>query len=273
MLDYLKNGILPELLTQFTNAVPKFLVALVIFLIGWVIAKVIARLISNLFGKIGVDRVGEQLNEIDFIRNSNVKIKISAIFSKIVYYTLLLFFLVAAVDVVGMESLSNLVRDLINYIPKLVTALVLLLVGALIANALSSIVKTTCASLGIPAAGIIGSMVFWLLFITIGVSALSQAGIDTDFIRSNVTVILGGIVFAFAIGYGLASRSTVENFLASFYSKNKFQIGDTISIEEIKGVITEIDNTSFTIENGNSKIIFPLSKLTTEKVEVFHPVN
>ena len=104
MLDYLKNGILPELLAQFTNAVPKFLVALVIFFIGWIVAKVVAKVISNLFGKIGVDKVGEQLNEIDFIRNSNIKVKISAIFSKIVYYTLLLFFLVAAVDSHRRES-------------------------------------------------------------------------------------------------------------------------------------------------------------------------
>ena len=102
-----------------------------------------------------------------------------------------------------------------------------------------------------------------------GVSALGQASIDTNFIRSNLTVLLGGIVFAFAIGYGLASRTTVENFFASFYGKSKIELGKTVEIEGVKGRVIRMNNTSFTIQTEGAKVIFPLSKLTTERVTVF----
>jgi len=265
----MRMDLLEPLLNQVLISIPKILGALFVFVIGWMIAKLAARMVKKLFTKLSIDQLGEKLNDVDLLKKSNLNIQISSVLSKVVYYIMMLLFLVASVDILGMESLSNLVGDLLNYIPKLLTAFVLLAVGLLIADALSGIIKSTCASIGIPSAGIIGSMAFWIIFLTIGVSALSQAGIDTDFIRANISILLAGVIFAFAIGYGLASKNTVENFLASFYSKNKFTLGDTIEIDGIKGEIVGMDNTSLTMTSDNSKVIFPLSTLSKEKVKIF----
>ena len=265
----LPTNLLSDLISQTAAALPNVLGALVILIIGWIIAKFVARMVKRLFKSLNIDKLGEKLNDVDLLKKTNFNIEISSVFSKIVYYIMMLFFLVASVDVLGMESLSNLVKDLINYIPQLITAMVLLAVGLVIADTLSGIIRSTCKSLGIPSAGIIGSMAFWLIFLTIGVSALSQAGIDTNFIRSNLSILLGGVILAFAIGYGFASKNIVENFLASFYSKNKFTIGDRIEIDGVSGEITEIDNTSLTLSSDDARVIFPLSTLSKEKVKIF----
>ncbi|HMR42829.1 MAG TPA: mechanosensitive ion channel, partial [Saprospiraceae bacterium] len=104
---------------------------------------------------------------------------------------------------------------------------------------------------------------------TVGVSALAQAGLDTRFIMSNLTVLLGGGVLAFALGYGFASKNIVANFLASFYSKNKVKIGDIVMIDGIKGMVIFMDNSSLTLQSEGKKVVLPLSKLTSEKVEIF----
>jgi len=261
--------LLKPLLNQVLISIPKIFGALFVFVIGWIIAKLVARMIKKLFTKLNVDKLGEKLNDVDLLKKSNFNIQISSVLSKVVYYIMMLLFLVASVDILGMESLSNLVGDLLNYIPQFLTAIVLLAVGLIIADTLAGIIKSTCASLGIPSAGIIGSMAFWIIFLTIGVSALSQAGIDTDFIRANISILLAGVIFAFAIGYGLASKITVENFLASFYSKNKFSLGDVIEIDGVKGEVVGMDNTSLTLTSNDSKVIFPLSTLSKEKVKIF----
>lgn len=264
------SGLFKTFITQMIEFAPNLIGALFIFIIGWIIAKFISNLVRKLLKNLNIDTLGQKINDVDLLKKTNFSVEISSVLSKVVYYLLMLLFLVGAVDVLGMESLSNLVKDVINYIPKLLTAMVLLGVGLLIADTLSGIIKSTCASLGIPSAGIIGSMTFWMIFLTIGVSALSQAGIDTNFIRSNLSILLGGIILAFAIGYGFASKNIVENFLASFYSKNKFSIGDTIEIDGIKGAITEIDNTSLTLASDGANVIFPLSTLSKEKVKIYH---
>lgn len=261
--------LLEPLINQVLISIPNIVGALIVFIIGYIIAKMVAKMVKRLLDKLNVDKLGEKLNEVDLLKKSNFNIEISSVLSKIFYYLMMLFFLVASVDILGMDSLSNLVRDLINYIPQFLTALVLLAVGLVIADTLSGIIKSTCASLAIPSASIIGSMAFWIIFLTIGVSALSQAGIDTDFIRANISILLAGVIFAFAIGYGLASKSTVENFLASFYSKNKFALGDIIEIDGIKGEVVGMDNTSLTLTADNAQVIFPLSTLSKEKVKIY----
>lgn len=99
-------------------------------------------------------------------------------------------------------------------------------------------------------------------------SALDQAGVRTDFIKSNLMIVIAGAVGAFAYGYGLASKGMMANFLASFYTKDKFKIGDTVTVAGVKGQIVEMDNTAFTLKAEQSKVIFPLSKLAEKEVEI-----
>ncbi|MEK7257075.1 MAG: mechanosensitive ion channel domain-containing protein, partial [Bacteroidota bacterium] len=84
-----------------------------------------------------------------------------------------------------------------------------------------------------------------------------------------LTVILGGVVLAFAIGYGFASKDTMANFLASFYSKNKVKIGDIVSVDGSKGRVIAMDSASLTLQGDGKIIVIPLKKLTSEKVEIF----
>jgi small-conductance mechanosensitive channel len=148
----------------------------------------------------------------------------------------------------------------------------LLFVGLLFADFAKGMVLSATRSLGIPSAGLIANFVFYFILIAVAMSALGQAGIDTEFLRANLTIIIGGGVLAFALGYGLASKDMMANFIASFYSKDKVQLGDTIRIGEVEGVIVAIDNTSLTLAGeGSRTIILPLRKLTSENVEIIKP--
>ncbi|MEL6863384.1 MAG: mechanosensitive ion channel domain-containing protein [Bacteroidota bacterium] len=262
--------ILTDLLSQFAQAIPSILGAILIFLVGWMISKAVARVILRVLKKVGIDKLADKLNEIELVSKTNFEIRPSAFLSKLVYYLLLLIFTVAATDILGVAAVSQLMSDLIQYVPQLLSALILLVIGILIADFIKGIVQTTCKSLGIPSGNIIASFVFWFIFLTVLVSAMSQAAIDTTFIKSNLTVLIGGVVLAFALGYGFASKDMMANFLASFYSKNKFRIGDLISIEGIKGEIIEMDSTSLILSNAEGgRVIIPLHKLTSETVEIF----
>ncbi|MFM2267777.1 MAG: hypothetical protein RL757_1218 [Bacteroidota bacterium] len=260
--------ILSALATQFGNAIPKIMAAVTVALVGMIAAKAVSRLVERIFATIGIDRLAEKLQEIDIVSQYNINVKPSMVFAKMIYYLLMLFFLVGAVELLGMPAISDLIKNAINYVPNLITAVIVLVVGMLFANTIKGLVTTACKSLNIPSSKLIGNFVFYFIFITAAISALAQAKIDTEFIKNNLTVILGGGVGAFALGYGLASRDLMANFLASFYSKSKFAIGDYVSIEGVSGVIVEMDNSSLILETEDRHIVVPLSKLTKEKVEV-----
>ncbi|MBT8189270.1 MAG: mechanosensitive ion channel [Saprospiraceae bacterium] len=260
---------LQELISKFVSGVPNFVMAVILAIVGIIISKIVAKIVRKFLEKIGIDKLGDKLNEIDIVDKSNIKIKISTILSKVIYYFMVLFFLVAASDILNMPAVSDLVLGIFNLIPSLIVAGIILILGTLLADAIRGICQTGLQSLGIPSARLIASFVFYFLFINIVISALTQAKINTEFLSQNISLIIGGIVLAFAIGYGLASKTTMANFLASYYSKDKFEVGDTITIDGETGKIVELGKSSLIMisENGN-KIIFPLNHISNSKIEI-----
>ena len=251
---------------QFINAFPRVFTSIVIVLVGMVISKMLSRTVKKLMEKAGVDKIGEKLNEIEMVAKSKFDIKLSKLFSKVLYYVLMLFFLVAAADVLSMPAVSQLVTDIFNFVPNLIVALIVLILGLLLSEAVKNLVYTTLKSLAVPSAKIISSFLFYFLLINVMVSALTQAKINIEFLSQNLTVLIGGAVLAFGIGYGLASKDVIANFMASFYSKGRVKVGDIITIGNIKGEIVDIDRSSLTIKTNDSRVIIPMSKLTNENL-------
>ena len=165
-------------------------------------------------------------------------------------------------------DLLFLTKCLTDYDIQYFRAIVFFIIGLLVADFVRGIVLTTCQSLSIPSAKVISSVVFYFLFLTVTMSALDQAKISTDLINSSFMIIIAGVVASFALGYGLASKDMMSNFLASFYVKNKFEAGDRITIDGIQGQIETMDNKSFVLKTSDSKIVFPLNKLAQDKVEI-----
>jgi len=230
-----------SLVQNIIDFVPSLIGAIIVFLIGWIIARIVRKGLKSVLEKVGVDKIGESIERIDIVRKSGMSIKISSFLSSIFYYLLMLIFVVAIV-VMG--------------------------VGLLIADFLKNIVHTACKSIGIPAYSMIANIVFYFVLINVLILALSQAKIDTDFLKNNLSLILAGIIFAFALGYGIASKDLASNFLASFYLRNKFNVGDEITIGGIKGSIVEIDTNYVKVKTATSTQLVPIIKLITESVEI-----
>ncbi len=257
------------LINQFVDFVPKLVGAIVILAIGILVAKSVAAIVRRVLKQVGFDRIGAKLNEIDFIRQLQTEIKLSEIVSKVLYYFILLVFITAATETLGVAAITGMVLSLVNFIPKLIAAAIMLQVGILVADALKKAVVTLCQTFKVASGKLLGMIVFSFFLIITIISSLGQAGINTELLESSFNLLIGGIIFAFAVGYGIASRDVMANILSSFYSKNRFKEGQVIQIDDVKGTIISIDNTSLTLQTGETTTIFPLQTLQSRKVEVF----
>lgn len=260
--------LLTDLFDQLKEFLPNLIFAIVLLILGWIVAKIAARIIKKLLEAIKIDELAAKLNDIDIVRQTNMKILPSKILSKTVYYVLMLVTFLVAAEQLGVQAVTDLLTDFIGYLPKLFVAVIFFIIGLLISDAIRGIVLTACKSLGIPSAKIIATIVFYFIFLSFTMSALDQAQISTDFIKSNLSIIIAGAVGAFAFGYGLASKKMMSNLLASFYTKGKFIVGDTITVDGMKGQIIEMDSNSVILKTDKSKIVLPLSKLADREVEI-----
>ncbi|MDZ7936298.1 MAG: hypothetical protein U5M51_15310 [Emticicia sp.] len=243
--------------------------AIIILLIGWAVAKMVAAVTKKMLEQVGADKVGDKLNEIDAIKGLKLEIKLSSIISKVLYYFILIFMLRPAADTLGVPAISDMVKLLVEFIPKLISSALMLSAGVFLADALKNFVVTLCKSFNIAAGKLIGSAIFFFLLIIFVIQAVAQVGINTSLLESSFNLLVGGIIFAFAIGYGFASKEILLNIISSFYSKNRYKEGQIIAIDGIKGEIIGMDNTTITLKTGESKTIFPLQVLQSKTVTVF----
>jgi small-conductance mechanosensitive channel len=264
-------SLLNDLMQKTAVAIPSLAAAIAILIVGLLIANLLYRIANKVFNTLGIDKYGEKINEIDLFERAGIKVYLSVLLSKLLYYFIVLIVIIIASDVLGWEVLSNLLADFIAYIPKLLSALLLLFVGLFIADSIRKLVLTTFKSLGIASGTAFSNIIFYFLLINVALSALAQAEVNTNFIMQNLTLILGGVVLAFAIGYGLASKTMASNMLASLYTKNKLNVGDTIRVHSIEGTIIHIDGTAVTIQTTDRQIIVPQSKLMNANIEKLNP--
>lgn len=259
---------LKGLFGDFVKFLPNLVFAFILLIIGLILSKLVQKGLKTLLSKIGVDKLSNQINEIDFLDKNRIVIKLSTLISKLAYYVVLLVFVLLAVDMLGLDVLTEQLNKIIEYIPNFFTAAVILFVGLLISEAARKAIHSTLKSLGLPSANLISAVVFYFLIINILLTALSQANFDTEFIGQNITLIIGGLILAMALGYGLASKDLASNLIASFYSAKKIDVGNQVTIGEVTGKIVAKDSTTMTIDDGENEVIVPMHKLTTDEIKI-----
>lgn len=251
---------------MFVSGLSRFAIAIALLLVGWLLAKFITRILVRLLKSIRVDALGDKIKTIDLF--SRLDFNLTELVGKLVYWVIIIVFFTAATEALGLSSISDGIKNLLAYLPKLLSAAIFFVVGALAANAVKTVIDAACSSMGVPTGKIISSFVFYFLIVMISITSLNQAGLDTQVITQNVSIATAAIFFAFALAYGFASRDILSNLLASFYSKDKFSIGQRIRIDGIEGTIAYMDSTSVTLNTPQSDIVMPLKKLLNSTVEI-----
>lgn len=257
---------LSEILGKMLLFLPNLVSALVMLIVGFLLAKIVSKLISKALSKTKIDKLSASIRKIEFVDKLNIDFKISSIIGKFFYYFIVLIFLVVSTDILNMPMLSNLIVSIINFVPNLLIAFILLVGGLLVANWLKELVFNIAKSLAMPSASIISNLVFYFVLINVFISVMLQINVNVEFLSTNLSLVIGGIVFAFALAYGLASRPILANIISSFYLKNKYQVGDYVIIGNYEGEIIEKDNFNIILQKDNKKIVIPLSKLNDNEV-------
>lgn len=202
--------------------------------------------------------MGNEINNIDFS-------KIILTFVKVL---LILIAFILAFDVLELQTISSEISNLLRYLPKLLGALVLFTLGLYIANFIKNALTKLFDSFDLIGGNIIGNMVFYIIITIISVAALNQAGVNTNIISNNLTIILCIVLASIGLAFGLGSKEIISDLLKAYYARKKYNIGQKIKIKNISGIIESVDNISITIKTKESKYILPISEVFSNDVEI-----
>lgn len=258
-----------HLLSELLGAVPKILGAILLLILGIIIARLVAVIIIKTLRITRFDEWMHKLKVHDLFEKAQIKTSVAEIIARFAYWVILLIFLVGISETLGWSAVSQKISLFINFLPKVFISLIILIIGLYIASLVRQTIIAAFLSFGLSFGKLVSSAFFYFLLLFVVVIALEQLDIDTTIITSNVLIIIGGAVLAFAISYGFASKDILNNFLASLYSKNNFQIGQKIILEDgAVGEIVKMDNISVTLKTEEGKLILPIKTLINEKIRI-----
>ena len=253
---------------EIMRILPGILAAFLLLLVGWLLAKIFSRLITRLFRLLHFDKLASRINELKWMQKADYKIVPSKIIGKFVYWVILLLFITTATDTLGWSAVSQSFNQLITYLPQLFSAIIIFVVGFYLSNLIKDFIKTTLQSFEIASASVLGETAFYIIMIIVSITALEQAGVETALLTSNITLIIGSFLLAFAVAFAISSREVFKNILSSYYGRGNFHVGQYIKYDNIKGEITKIDRMHVTIKDGKTKHVIPTARLISEEFEI-----
>lgn len=254
------------LLSKVLAYLPKVVLAILVILIGWFIARIISKIIDKLGKKLGLNKIFEKLGITKSLKKVGVKTTFSSILSATIFWIVFLVFLFSATDILGFDAVSITIGKIISYLPNILAALIIFIVGLIIANFVKKVIASSSEAIGIEYGDKLGIIVAYFIIIVIAISALSQLKISTPIFMSVTNIIIGILAFSFGALFILGARNIVENILSGHYVRKDFKEGDYITCGNIKGKIVEIGSINTALEDRGKRWMFPNSKFMKEIV-------
>jgi len=180
--------------------VPNLVVAIVVILLGWGIGVLLGRVVSQIIKAIKIDEALRRAGVENFLNKGGLNLNSGAFLGGLVRWFIILVFLVGAFDILHLSQVTEFLREILNYLPQVIVAVLILIAAGLVAEAMKKIVLSSAMTAEVPSAGFLATVTKWIIWVFAILVALSQLGIASGFVQTIFT----GLVVALSLGLGLA---------------------------------------------------------------------
>ena len=196
---------------------PSLIGALIVFIIGLVVAAVLGSLVERLISALKIDSVLKKLRFGPYFERAGLQINSGRFVGRLVYWFLVIAFILAASDILGFWALSSFLTDVLIYIPNIIIAVLIMLTAVVVGSFLRSLVKASVTASKLHASKFLGTLTWWSVIIFGLLAALTQLGIAVAIINTLITGLIAMIALAGGIAFGLG----VKDYAASLIEKLK----------------------------------------------------
>ncbi len=216
MKDFWETGVVEPLTAVGRSALeflPSLLGMFIILTLGLVLAWAIGHLVERLLRVLGLDALSSRLGMSAALARGGVKNEFSHLVGRTVYWLVVIFAVMAALFVLNLEPLNQFARSFLAYIPHLLTAALILAAGYFLSNFIARAVLIAAVNAGLPPARMLAACSRWGVQLVAIAMALEQLGIAETVVVVGFALLMGGIVLAGAIAFGLGAKDLAKEYL------------------------------------------------------------
>ena len=209
-----------QMLSRILGYLPVLLGALVILIVGWIVAKALRRIIDWLLETIRFDTLADKAGISEILKKGDLKISAREVVSGLVYWLVIIMVLVMVVNALGLPKASDVLESLFAYVPNVIAALLVLVVALFLASFVSGIVHTAAGNANLPRPEIFAGVSRWAIVVFAATISLGELGIAPLLVTTTFNIVLGGVCLALALAFGLGGKDVVARYLEEFKERH-----------------------------------------------------
>jgi len=213
---------LQGLWSAFIGFIPALVGAIVVFIVGLIVAAGLGALVERLVGLLKLDSLVAKAGVEKYFKRAGVPLNVSHFFGRLTYWFIVVAFILASADILRFDALSAFLRSVLLYIPQVVVASLIMLAAVIVGNVLRNLVKASVLGARLHAASFLGTLTWWAVVVFGLLAALTQLGIAVSIINTLVTGFVVMIALAGGIAFGLGGKDYASHLIG----KLRDQVGD-----------------------------------------------
>jgi hypothetical protein len=207
------------MMVQVTSFIPTLIIAFGILFVGWIVFKTVRVLLTKMLSSIGFDFACDKLGISNFLRTGGLRHKPSELIGCLTYWVGIVMVLLMTVKSLGLALASNLVDTILGYVPSVISGVLVLIVGMLLARFVSIIVYVTAKNTDMPSPATLSRLSKLAIMVYVTIIFLREVGFETLFTDTTYNLLFVGIIFALALAFGLAGKDVAAKYLDVFKAK------------------------------------------------------
>lgn len=256
-----------QLIQEVFLFIPKLVGALLWLLVGYIVARVVATLLTKGLRLVHIDRVADRAGAARMLQAAGTRMDAAALLAAVAFWWIFLILGVDnAVNALGMTQVINFVNQILGYIPNIFAAMLILLVGALIANVVADVVRGAATGAGMATAGLLSNVARWGILLFAALSALTQLNIAQNMIFILFAGIVAMLALAGGLAFGLGGVDSARSLLASQSMGGMLQPGQSVRIGQQQGTVVRHDLNTTVLDTEGGQISIPNATLMKEQV-------
>ena len=187
--------------------IPAILAAVIIFVIGWIVAVILYRIVIQVVKVLRVDDALKAAGVSAAVREAGLNLDVGSFLAVLVKWFVIVVFLVAALDVLGLSIVTIFLQQVVLlYLPQVVVAVLILILAAIVAEAVKKIVTNSAQAAGAHSANLAGVVAKYAIWVFAVLAALNQLGVATEFVQTLFTGLVVALALAFGLSFGLGGK-------------------------------------------------------------------
>ena len=208
-------------LVSIGDLLPRILLAIVVLVLGWMIAKMVRFAIARGLRAINFNVLTERAGMDSFLRDGGIQTDTAGILALLFYWLVILASLIIGFNLLGLTYITDLLGRVVLFLPKVMVALLILAFGAYFARFIGNAVTAYCRNVHLQDADLLGNLARYAIIAFVVLIALDQVNVGGDIVRQTFLIVLAGVVFALALAFGLGGKDWAAEMLERWWPRRK----------------------------------------------------